>query len=266
MGFGVDAALTAIPVVGDFLAGASNASAVKDAYKHRYQWEVQDLKKAGLNPALAYGHQPSTPQVGTMPDLGSSAARAYQSSQQGKATNQQARLTKLQGDLLEAQANDLKLNLQLKNALLGLQGGLTEAQTEGTKAGTALTNAKTVTEGKTQADIDQRIAESRQRVQLLEAQAGLTRAEALKANTVVLQLQQDMAWRKATWDVQLKTLHAALQKAQVDISLGNLERVARGLGLSEKRAEAGFYDQMGEAGVSGAQQLIRTILMFTKGQ
>lgn len=264
MSFAGDAALTAIPVVGDFLAGAANASAAKDAYKHRYQWEVQDLKKAGLNPALAYGHTPSTPQVGTMPDLGSSAARAYQASQSGKMASEAARKTKLEGDLLEAQTNDLKLNLQLKNALLGLQGGLTAAQTAGTQAGTALTNARTVTEGFTQKDIDQRIAESRQRVNLMESQIGLNRIDAVKAETVILQLQQDMAWRKATWDVQLKTLHQALAQAGVNIQISRLEKVARDLGLSGQRAEAQFYDQTNFMGSTGAQNILRTILQFVK--
>lgn len=264
MSFIADAGLTAIPVVGDFLAGASNASAVKDAYKHRYQWEVADLKKAGLNPALAYGHQPSTPQVGTMPDVGSSAARGYQAMQQGKQSSAAARLTSAQAALLEAQTSDLQLNLQLKNALLRGQGALTGAQTEATQAGTKLTNARTVTEGYTQRDIDQRITESRERIKLLEAQVGLTRVEAMKANAVIQQIRQDVAWRQATWDVQLKTLHQALAQAGVNIQLARLEKVARDLGLNEKRAESEFYDEMGGAGAGGAQQLLRTILQFIK--
>lgn len=264
MGSGADAALTAIPVVGDFLAGAANASAVKDAYKHRYQWEVQDLKKAGLNPALAYGHQPSTPQVGTMPDLGSSAGRGYQAMQSGKQSSAAARLTSAQAALLEAQTSDLQLNLQLKNALLQGQAGLVGAQTDATKAGTKLTNARTITEGYNQRDIDQRIAESRQRVHLLEAQTGLTRVEAVKANTVIQQIQQDMRWKNATWNVQLNLLHKALEQAGINIALSRLEKVARDLGLAEKRAEASFYNQTDFMGSTGAQNLIRTILEFVK--
>lgn len=264
MSFKGDAALTAIPVVGDFLAGAANASAVKDAYKHRYQWEVQDLKKAGLNPALAYGHQPSTPQVGTMPDVGSSAARGYQAMQSGKQSSAAARLTSAQAALLEAQTDDLQLNLQLKNALLGLQGELTGVQADAGRAGIGLTSAQTVTEQARQREIDQRINESKERVRLLEAQGGLTRAEALKANTVVLQLRQDMRWKNATWDVQLRLLQQSLAQAGVNIQLSRLEKVARDLGLNEKRAESEFYDEMGGAGAGGAQQILRTILQFIK--
>lgn len=259
-----DAGLTAIPVVGDFLAGASNASAMKEAYKHRYQWEVKDLKKAGLNPSLAYGHQPGTPQVGTMPDLGSSAARGYQSAQAGKRDAAGARLTSAQAALLEAQTEDLQLNLQLKNALLGAQKPLVEAQTGAAQAQGALAGAQTTTEGKRQEEIDQRITESRERVKLLEAQGGLTRAEAIKANTVVMQLRQDMRWKKATWDVQLKLLSQSLAQAGVNIQISRLEKLARDLGLNEKRAESEFYDEMGGAGASGAQQFLRTILQFIK--
>lgn len=259
-----DAALTAIPVVGDFLAGAANASAAKDAYQHRYQWEVKDLKKAGLNPALAYGHQPSTPQVGTMPDLGTSAARGYQAMQSGKQSSSAARLTSAQAALLEAQTSDLQLNLQLKNALLKLQGGLVGAQTASTDAGTKLTQAKTVTEGKTQQDIDQRIAESRERVKLIEAQTGLTRVDAVKAATVIQQIRQDMRWKNATWDVQLKMLHQQLAQAGVQIQISRLEKLARDLGLAGQRAEAQFYNETDFMGSTGAQNLLRTILQFVK--
>lgn len=264
MGFGADAALTAIPAVGDLLAGASNASAVKDAYKHRYQWEVQDLKKAGLNPALAYGHQPSTPQVGTMPDVGSSAARGYGAMQAGKQQSAAARLTSAQAALLEAQTEDLQLNLQLKNALLNAQRGLTGAQTESTQAGTALTNAKTVTEGFNQQEIDQRITESRERVKVLESQAGLNRVEAMKANAVIQQIRQDMQWQRASWDVQLNMLHQKLKQAGVDIQISRLEKLGLDLGLSEKRSEKAFWDEFGGAGATGARDFVRILMMYLK--
>lgn len=224
MGFGADAALTGIPVVGDLLAGAANASAVKDAYKHRYQWEVNDLKKAGLNPALAYGHQPSTPQVGTMPDLGSSAARGFQAMSQGKASAAQQRLTSAQAGLLEAQTSDLVQNLQLKNTLLGSQIGQIGRQG-------ALTSAQTETE--------------RQRLTLVKQQ--------------VANMRMDYQWQSATWDTRIALLQGSLKKQGIEIGRAEIEKALAELRKPGAEAESRFYETMGAGGTNSALMMLKIL-------
>lgn len=260
-----DAALTSIPVVGDFLAGQSNAAAVKDAYKHRYQWEVKDLKKAGLNPALAYGHQPGTPQVGTMPDLGSSAAQGYQAMKQGKVQGAQARLTNAQAGVLEAQAKDLAVETGLKNQLLVAQTQGQFASAAEARARIPFLEAQTRSEGWRAKSLEQQIAESQAKVREIGSRIGLNEAEIKKTAAVIGQIEQDMKWQRATWDVKLRLLGKELEQAGVNLSNAQLERLARSYGLAGQRAESDFYDTMGESGSTGARDFLRAILQFTKG-
>ncbi|AXH75015.1 MAG: DNA pilot protein [Microviridae sp.] len=133
------AALAAIPGivtgVGDFISGKSNAKAARDAFKSRYQDTVADMKKAGLNPSLAYGQGGGNPQTHDLPNIGESIARGAQAFSSAKQSNQQAELVASQKKLLDAQSEDLATGTRLKNALLlsqvhatGAQAGLTMMQ------------------------------------------------------------------------------------------------------------------------------------------
>jgi len=264
MGFAGDAALTALPVVGDFLSGLSNASSMKNAYKHRYRWQNEDLRKAGLNPSLAYGSQPQTPQVGTMPDLGSSAARGLQMAKEGKQTTQQARLTASQAAVNEATAADQIAAAKLKNLQIG-------AQTENTRSGTLLNRANVpligqkIAESKaTTENLGQQTRESQERIQLIKAQTNTTQAQARQINTTIAQMQQDMRWQRATWDVKISLLQKELQQAGVNIQLSRLEKLGRELGLNEQRADSRFYGDFGETGATGARELVKMILQYLK--
>lgn len=53
----------AIGAGGSLAANSQSAKAAESNYKHRYQWQVKDLQKAGLNPMLAYMNAaPNVPQ------------------------------------------------------------------------------------------------------------------------------------------------------------------------------------------------------------
>ena len=71
-------------------------------YRNRHQWEVEDLRKAGLNPILSAkfggGGVPSMAQA-QVPQIGSSASKLAQS----KLTNAQLSVAKNQSNLLNAQ-------------------------------------------------------------------------------------------------------------------------------------------------------------------
>lgn len=80
---------------GSWFSGKSSADAAESQYKHRYQWQVKDLKKAGLNPMLAVSQgAPNVPQP-QFPDIGEGALK-------GAAVGVQAQLAKKQAANIEA--------------------------------------------------------------------------------------------------------------------------------------------------------------------
>lgn len=111
----------AIGAVGDiggaFLQNEFNKGRMKDQfaynremYQNRYQWMMEDLRKAGLNPYLVpgLGGGGSGPGVGlpssNAPQAGTSAVRAYQASQQAKLLAQQVKESKERTRMLGNQA------------------------------------------------------------------------------------------------------------------------------------------------------------------
>lgn len=120
-------------------------------YASRYQTQVDDLKKAGLNPMLAYGQSPGsspTAQQVQFQNPTSSAAEAY-----GKASEAELRsaqlgsvkadieLKKAQADAAEGQAR--ATNAQASEAALRMVTGndLTRAQTANTYSQIAINKA-----------------------------------------------------------------------------------------------------------------------------
>lgn len=91
-------------LVGDMVS-QNNA---RSAFKHRYQDTVADMKKAGLNPALAYGQGGGNPQTSDFGDIGSATVEGYQAVASARQAATQRRLTEAQAKLLEAQTDDLK--------------------------------------------------------------------------------------------------------------------------------------------------------------
>lgn len=108
-----------LPLIGDIAAGlvsgglnligdTASQSNARQAYQHRYQDTVKDLRKAGLNPALAYGQNPGggaeTPPYG---DIGSDVTQGMQAAASARQAREQSQLTAAQTRLLNAQANSL---------------------------------------------------------------------------------------------------------------------------------------------------------------
>ncbi|WNK12415.1 MAG: DNA pilot protein [Microvirus sp.] len=126
-----------LDIISPVLSGASgiiNAGQARNAFKHRYQDTVADMKKAGLNPALAYGQGGGSPQTNPIPDLGESVNRARATTASAQQAKAQAENTAANTALLLAQKDDIVAGTRLKNKLLAADVGLRGAQTEATGA------------------------------------------------------------------------------------------------------------------------------------
>lgn len=101
----------------NLLGGLFSQSSARSAYQHRYQDTVRDLKKAGLNPALAYGQNPGGgAQTHDFGSLGQAAIQGGSAAQAARQAKANAALTEAQTELLRAQAADLALQPGLTNA------------------------------------------------------------------------------------------------------------------------------------------------------
>lgn len=167
--------LDLVPFVGaglDFVSGQTNARAARKAFNNRYQNTVVDMKKAGLNPALAYGQGGGNPQTHDLPMVGGEMASGVAAMGGAKQARANAAKTEQETELLKAQTADIIANLRAKNKLLGAEfdnrlasTGLIGAQTEYTRGPqTEATGAqafKSRMEGNYQQERNKMLAETR---------------------------------------------------------------------------------------------------------
>lgn len=202
----------------DAISGAINAHQARAAFKSRYQDTVKDMKKAGLNPALAYGQGGGNPQTNPIPELGQSYVKGVGTSAAAAQAKATADKTTAETKLLNAQTEDLIQNLRLKNRLLGK-------------------------------DIDFRVAQTG----LAGAQTQATGAQAFKTTQEGNLAQLDFSRRSATFDSDIR---AALARNAADMfapanaaaeTRGRLlENQIRELSLPELRAMASYYTGAGQ--------------------
>lgn len=89
----------ALGAAGALGSTAQSARAVRVGYKHRYQWQMQDMRKAGLNPMLAVGQAPPQP---NKPDVANVGEAAVKGASAGSSAAQQRKLVAAQTSNMEA--------------------------------------------------------------------------------------------------------------------------------------------------------------------
>lgn len=220
--------LDALPVIGPILdsaAGVASAVQARSAFKHRYQDTVADMKKAGLNPALAYGQGGGNPQTSDLPQVGDSLTRATQGAASASAARAQAGKTEAETELLRAQTQDIIANLRLRNGLLGADTFLRGKQGELTGAQIGLTGAQTQAAG---------------------AQAFLTTEQ---ANLAQLQFKQGAAAFDSDLAARLARNGADLfapDTAAARLRGQQLENQLKALSVPEAQAMAEYYSGVGK--------------------
>ena len=83
--------------------------------KHRYQYQMQDMRAAGLNPMLAFGASPPstpTPAMPNIPDFGASMAKGASAASQLLLQKEQARKVGNEADILGIEAYIKALGLK----------------------------------------------------------------------------------------------------------------------------------------------------------
>lgn len=92
----------------NLIGGLFSQSSARSAYQHRYQDTVKDMKRAGLNPALAYGQNPGGgAQTHDFGDIGEAAMKGGTAKAAAAQAIAQRDLTVAQTNLLNAQAQDI---------------------------------------------------------------------------------------------------------------------------------------------------------------
>lgn len=213
----------AVSAAGDLAGGYFGARQArninKEMYKHRYQWQVADMKKAGLNPMLSFSQGAPVPQGvsdgayrGAGSNAVSSAVRAYQAGKQGELMDAQTNLTRATANKEDALGQIADMDAAIKRASPEYRDAReVENGFKGTSAGAA------------------------------ERYAAGT--EKLKAEATAAQ----HAAEEAGWNAKNAQTTYEREKALAPLKEAYQDYINKGLnlGLSQKEADAQFYEMLG---------------------
>lgn len=219
----------AVAGIGNLLGQSSNADQAKSLYRHRYQWQVEDMKRAGLNPALAYGQNAPIPQTQPIHDLGSEVVRGASAAAAAQQTKVQTQLTAAQAALLNAQAADIALGTKLKNDLLRAQ-----------------------------------IATESERPLQIKAQTSLAEQQRKNLGQVYLQLAMETQFQSATWESKVAQFRAQARLQGINITRAQAEAELAQLRKPGAQAEANLFNTIGAGGTNSAIQLLRLLVGVLK--
>lgn len=188
---------------GAYSSNQASARAAERGYNTRYQRQVKDLQKAGLNPMLAVQQQPPVPNQPRFENVGEAAVEGAQAGstigQQIKTQDEYRRLMRAQGNAAIAQgdkANEEAIALRAQNVYSA---------------------------------------------QNAEAQSKLMEINVLNSEEQLKKIQQEVKTAKQLYDHQ-ELLQPMQREYQAYLTM------AQKLGLSEKEADAKYWQQLEEGG------------------
>jgi len=206
--------LDAVPFVGpalDFAGGIVSANQARNAFKNRYQDTVADMKKAGLNPSLAYGQGGGNPSTVPLPNAGEAMSKAVTSSANAKQAAANTALTEAQTNLLLAQTAELSRRPFLENQALELGFDKTRADTGYVRSQTDLSRANIL-------NVEANTDNTRMRTigENLENQGRSTKNRILIIDEAIRGLDRDYA--KATLEDRVALVQKAVVQAGLNIT------------------------------------------------
>jgi len=214
-----------IGAAGSIFSSKQSADAARENYKHRYQWQVKDLQKAGLNPMLAVGNAaPNVPQP-TFENVGEGAIRGYSAAQQSRLLNEQIQATRATGQKTLAEKDLLEIENITRRADPLFQSAKKAYNAETGEYGTSAR------------------AEERWTADLKVVQA---QAAKLTEDAGVAKLNADLARGELT--LQEVKIKYADQLAKIETDYRRAMAEAEALKIPAARAEAAFWANAGELG------------------
>lgn len=147
---GIASAVAGSAMSGAFNAHSQNQQQKDNEYmmKNKHQWQVEDLRKAGLNPILSANNSGGVPSAGmaTMPapDIGGSAKAMQEALKVDKMVDAELEKTKAESKALEANAASTNMNTVLGAAKVAETHANTARSVQDTINSKNLTDAQVV--------------------------------------------------------------------------------------------------------------------------